>query len=71
MMKDLTSADMLHIHAVHQPAAGVHVVDAAFLGVYSILRLQLPGITFRHFVWYQVIPTASIAYFLRIIPVMG
>jgi len=36
MMKDLTRADMLHIHAVHQPAAGVHVVDAAFLGVYSI-----------------------------------
>ena len=61
MMKDLTRADMLHIHAVHQPAAGVYVVDAAFLGVHSILRL----------VWYQVIPTASISYFLRIILVMG
>ena len=34
MMKDLTRADMLHIHAVHQPAAGVYVVDAAFLGVH-------------------------------------
>ena len=33
MMKDLTCADMLHIHAVHQPSAGVYVVDAAFIGL--------------------------------------
>lgn len=35
-MKDLTCADMLHIHAVHQPSAGVYVVEAAFLGLCTI-----------------------------------
>ena len=28
----LTPSDMLHIHAVHQPAAGVYVVEPVFLG---------------------------------------
>ena len=62
MIKDLTCADMLHLRAVHQPTAGVYVVDAAFLGVYTILRLQLLRINFGHFIWYQVIhvPTSHL-----------
>ena len=63
-MKDLTCADMLHIHAVHQPSAGVYVVDAAFIGVYTIsLRLKLTRITFCLSVWYQVMPLKSISHF--------
>lgn len=47
-MKDLTCADMLHIHAVHQPSAGVNVVEAAFLGLYTVsLQRQLTRITFH------------------------
>ena len=52
-MIDLTCTDMLHIHAVHQPFAGVYVVEAAFLGLYTVsLRHQLTRITFRLSVWY-------------------
>jgi len=63
-MKDLTCADMLHIHAVHQPAAGVYVVEAAFLGLSTInLWCQLTRITFCLSVLYQVAPLESISHF--------
>ena len=32
VLRVLTPSDMLHIQAVHQPAAGVYVVEPAFLG---------------------------------------
>ena len=58
IMKDLTCADMLHIHAVHQPAAGVYVVDAAFLGLSTIsLWGLLTRITLGLSVLCQVMPS--------------
>lgn len=71
-MKDLTCADMLHIHAVHQPSAGVYVVEAAFLGLCTIsLWHQLTRITFCISVWYQVMLSESISHFPGDIPVTG
>lgn len=71
-MKDLTCADMLHIHAVHQPSAGVYVVEAAFLGLCTnSLWHQLTRITFCLSAWYQVMLSESISHFPGDIPVTG
>jgi len=42
VLRVLTLSDiMLHIQAVHQPAAGVYVVEPAFLGQYPALERSL------------------------------
>ena len=33
IIRTLTFSDMLHIHTGHQPAAGIYVVEPAYLGL--------------------------------------